>query len=133
MFCQMTQSAADHLPAVLVSSDASSRKNFAQAEQATHQVLNFCCCCCLSSCCCCCCCCCRGFPVHHFASNRAGLVVAFWGWALLLGRVQISQTDWNSKGEVFGSIFNHVTVGRFADGECWFELLGEAYAVAKLA
>jgi hypothetical protein len=31
--------------------------------------------------------------------------------------VQISQTDWNSKGEVFGSIFNHVTPGRFADGE----------------
>ncbi|WIA42630.1 hypothetical protein OEZ86_008603 [Tetradesmus obliquus] len=57
----------------------------------------------------------KGFPVQHFASNRPGLVVAFWGWALLLGRVQISQTDWNSKGEVFGSIFNHVTVGRFAD------------------
>jgi hypothetical protein len=44
------------------------------------------------------------------------LVVAFWGLALILGRVQISQTDRQSDGTVFGSILNHVTVGRFADG-----------------
>ena len=58
----------------------------------------------------------RGFPVEHYKDNRPGLVVAFWGLALILGRVQISQTDRQSDGTVFGSILNHVTVGRFADG-----------------
>jgi hypothetical protein len=60
---------------------------------------------------------CRGFPVQHYATNRPGQVVAFWGLALVLGRVQINQTDKKSDGTVFGSILNHVTVGRFADGE----------------
>lgn len=55
--------------------------------------------------------------MQHYASNRPGLVVAFWGLALVLGRVQISQTDKKSDGTVFGSIFNHVTVGRHANGE----------------
>jgi hypothetical protein len=59
---------------------------------------------------------CRGFPVEHYADNRPGLVVAFWGLALVLGRVLISQTDKKSDGTVFGSILNHVTVGRFANG-----------------
>lgn len=59
----------------------------------------------------------RGFPVERYASNRPGLVVAYWGLALVLGRVQISQTDKKSDGTVFGSILNHVTVGRFARGE----------------
>jgi hypothetical protein len=59
----------------------------------------------------------RGFPVEHYKDNRPALVVAFWGLALILGRVQISQTDKKSDGTVFGSILNHVTVGRFADGE----------------
>lgn len=61
--------------------------------------------------------CCRGFPVEHYATNRPGLVVAFWGLALVLGRVLISQTDKKSDGTVFGSIFNHITVGRHANGE----------------
>jgi hypothetical protein len=54
----------------------------------------------------------------HGAANRPGLVVAFWGLALVLGRVQVSQTDKKSDGTIFGSILNHVTVGRFTDGEC---------------
>lgn len=61
--------------------------------------------------------CCRGFPVQHYATNRPGLVVAFWGLALVLGRVLISQTDKKSDGTVFGSIFNHITIGRHANGE----------------
>ena len=66
--------------------------------------------------------CTRGFPVEHYKDNRPGLVVAFWGLALILGRVQISQTDLKSDGTVFGSILNHVTVGRHADGE-WADVL----------
>lgn len=59
----------------------------------------------------------RGFPVEHYKDNRPGLVVAFWGLALVLGRVLISQTDKKSDGTVFGSILNHITVGRYANGE----------------
>jgi hypothetical protein len=55
--------------------------------------------------------------VKHYATNRPGLVVSFWGLALVLGRVQISQTDQRGDGSVFGSILNHVTVGRHTDGE----------------
>jgi hypothetical protein len=36
---------------------------------------------------------------------------------MILGRVQISQTDLKSDGTVFCSIPNHVTVGRRANGE----------------
>lgn len=60
---------------------------------------------------------CRGFPVERYATNRPGLVVAYWGIGLVLGRIQISQTDRKSDGTVFGSILNHVTVGRFAKGK----------------
>ncbi|KAK9863979.1 hypothetical protein WJX84_007599 [Apatococcus fuscideae] len=54
----------------------------------------------------------RGFPVDIYRGDRLGLVLAFWGVALVLGRVQVSQTDYTEDGTTFGSVLNHVTVGR---------------------
>ncbi|KAK9813026.1 hypothetical protein WJX72_007708 [[Myrmecia] bisecta] len=56
----------------------------------------------------------RGFPVEQYREDRVGLVIAYWGLALALGRVQVSQTDYHADGTVFGSILNHVTEGRWA-------------------
>lgn len=60
---------------------------------------------------------CRGFPVHQYEHNRPGLIIAYWGLAVLLGKVQVSQTDLASDGSVFGSVLNHITPGRWANGE----------------
>ncbi|KAK9812337.1 hypothetical protein WJX73_003313 [Symbiochloris irregularis] len=54
----------------------------------------------------------RGFPVESFKNDRLGLVLAFWGLGIVLGRPLVSQTDYNEKGETFGSLLNHVSVGR---------------------
>ncbi len=45
---------------------------------------------------------CRGFPVDHYKGDRFGLIVAYWGLALTLGRPLVSQTDYNEKLETFG-------------------------------
>lgn len=34
---------------------------------------------------------CRGFPVQQFKGDRLGLVLAYWGLALCMGRLQVSQ------------------------------------------
>ena len=47
---------------------------------------------------------CRGFPVEHYAGDRFGLVVAYWGLALILGTPQVSQTDYNENKETFGAM-----------------------------
>ena len=59
---------------------------------------------------------CRGFPVERFASDRLGLVLAFWGLGLALGSPLVSQTDYNAEGDLFGSLLCHVTVGRHTHG-----------------
>ena len=51
-----------------------------------------------------------------YKGDRLGLVLAFWGLALILGRVQISQTDYTEDGTTFGSVLNHVSVGRKTHG-----------------
>ena len=58
----------------------------------------------------------RGFPVDKYRGDRVGLVLAFWGVALALGRIQVSQTDYTERGTTFGSVLNHVTVGRKTHG-----------------
>ena len=56
----------------------------------------------------------RGFPLDDFKEDRAGLVLAYWGVALTLGRPLVSQTDYDYKDGtgVYGSLLNHITVGR---------------------
>lgn len=54
----------------------------------------------------------RKFPVDKFKGDRTGLVLAFWGLGLVLGRPLVSQTDYKEDGATFGSLLNHVTVGR---------------------
>ena len=58
----------------------------------------------------------RGFPVHEYKDDRLGLVLAFWGVGLYLGRPLVSQTDYQVDGTIFGSVLNHVTDGRWATG-----------------
>lgn len=58
----------------------------------------------------------RGFPVEQYSEDRVGLVLAYWGLALHLGRPLVSQTDSKPDGSVFGSLLNHVTEGRFMKG-----------------
>ena len=45
---------------------------------------------------------CSGFPVAHFKGDRFGLVVAYWGLALVLGVPQVSQTDYTQDKQTFG-------------------------------
>ena len=63
------------------------------------------------------CCCCRGFPVAHYKGDRLGLVLAYWGLALVMGSPLVSQTDRDSQGNLFGGLLNHITVGRYTHGE----------------
>ena len=58
----------------------------------------------------------RGFPVEHFKGDRLGPVLAFWGLGIVLGRPLVSQTDYTEDKKTFGSLLNHVTVGRFTHG-----------------
>ena len=60
---------------------------------------------------------CRAFPVQQYSEDRLGLVLAFWGLGLHLGRPLISQTDYKPDGTIFGSLLNHVTEGRFSKGD----------------
>eukprot|EP00891_Asterochloris_glomerata_P005068 jgi/Astpho2/5068/Aster-x0233 len=57
----------------------------------------------------------RGFPVEQFRGDRLGQVLAFWSFALHLGRPLVSQTDYKEDGTVYGSVLNHVTKGRWAN------------------
>lgn len=59
---------------------------------------------------------CRGFPVEQYKEDRLGLVLAFWGLGLHLGRPLISQTDYKPDGSLFGSVLNHVSEGRWTTG-----------------
>ncbi len=54
--------------------------------------------------------------MEQYRDDRVGLVLAYWGIALTLGRPQVSQTDYHADGTVFGSILNHITEGRWAKG-----------------
>ena len=45
---------------------------------------------------------CRGFPVEQYRNDRLGLVLAFYGLGLVLGRPQVSQTDYTEDGQTFG-------------------------------
>lgn len=47
---------------------------------------------------------CRGFPVEQYKGDRLGLVLAFWGLGLVLGRPLVSQTDYTEDGATFGRI-----------------------------
>ena len=49
---------------------------------------------------------CRGFPVDKFKGDRLGLVIAFWGLGIVLGRPLVSQTDYTEDGETFGESQN---------------------------
>ena len=49
-------------------------------------------------------CACRGFPVEHFKGDRLGLVLAFWGLGLVLGKPLVSQTDYTEDGKTFGGL-----------------------------
>jgi hypothetical protein len=61
---------------------------------------------------------CRGFPVEQFRHDKVGLVLAFWAMLAHLGRPLVSQTDYDHEreGEFYGSILNHITVGRHSKG-----------------
>ena len=63
----------------------------------------------------------------HYKGDRLGLVLAFWGLGLVLGTPQVSQTDHDGSGQIFGSLLNHVTVGRNTHGEshCLLQLVAE--------
>jgi len=56
--------------------------------------------------------------VDSYKSDRVGLVLAYWAIALHLGRPLVSQTDHDYEGSngggTYGSILNHITVGRHA-------------------
>ena len=65
----------------------------------------------------------RNFPVEQYREDRLGLVLAFWGVGIHLGRPLISQTDYKEDGSVFGSVLNHVSEGRWTAGGLAFELL----------
>ncbi|EIE24910.1 Clavaminate synthase-like protein [Coccomyxa subellipsoidea C-169] len=60
----------------------------------------------------------KGFPVDQYKGDRVGLVLAYWGVALHLGRPLVSQTDHDYEGSAnggtYGSVLNHITVGRHA-------------------
>lgn len=45
---------------------------------------------------------CRGFPVEQYRNDRLGLIIAFYGLGLVLGRPQISQTDNTEDSKTFG-------------------------------
>lgn len=47
-------------------------------------------------------CCYRGFPVEQYKGDRLGLVLAFWGLGIVLGRPLVSQTDYTEENETFG-------------------------------
>ena len=40
--------------------------------------------------------------MEAFEQDRLGLVLAFWGLGLVLGRPQVSQTDDTEDGQTFG-------------------------------
>ena len=44
----------------------------------------------------------RGFPVEKFKGDRLGLVLAFWGLGIVLGRPLVSQTDYTKDLQTFG-------------------------------
>ena len=46
--------------------------------------------------------------MEHYVGDRFGLVVAWWGLALILGTPQISQTDYNEKLETFGEVLDRI-------------------------
>ena len=46
----------------------------------------------------------RGFPVDKFKGDRLGLVLAFWGIGIVLGRPLISQTDYTTDDKTFGML-----------------------------
>lgn len=54
--------------------------------------------------------------MEQYKGDRLGLVLAYWGLALTVGRPQISQTDLDAEGKVFGSLLNHIATGRHAKG-----------------
>lgn len=74
---------------------------------------------------------CRGFPVEQYKNDRLGLVLAFWALALTVGRVQVSQTDYDVEGKVFGSVLNHVTGGRHAQGQFFLSFPPQASQEGK--
>lgn len=54
--------------------------------------------------------------MEQYKNDRLGLVLAYWGLAVTVGRPQVSQTDYDSEGKVFGSVLSHISVGRNATG-----------------
>ena len=55
--------------------------------------------------------------MEQYKEDRLGLVLAFWGVGIHLGRPLISQTDYKEDGTLFGSVLNHVTEGRWTTGQ----------------
>ena len=53
--------------------------------------------------------------MNHYKSDRLGLVLGYWGFALVVGRPLVSQTDFvnESRDTTFGSLFVHITDGRY--------------------
>lgn len=44
--------------------------------------------------------------MQHYHGDHFGLIVAYWGLALILVEPQISQTDYNEKHETFGEVLD---------------------------
>ena len=45
--------------------------------------------------------------MEQFEGDRLGLILAFWGLGLALGRPLISQTDYTEDGQTFGMPVQH--------------------------
>ena len=41
--------------------------------------------------------------MEHFQGDRLGLVLAFWGLGIVLGRPLVSQTDYTEDNNTFGN------------------------------
>lgn len=54
--------------------------------------------------------------MEQYREDRLGLVLAFWGVGIHLGRPLVSQTDYKEDGSLFGSVLNHVSEGRWTAG-----------------
>ena len=56
--------------------------------------------------------------MEQYRHDKVGLVLAFWAILAHLGRPLVSQTDYDHEreGEFYGSILNHITVGRHSRG-----------------
>ena len=70
--------------------------------------------------------------MEQYKEDRLGLVLAFWGVGIHLGRPLVSQTDYKEDGTLFGSVLNHVSEGRWTAGQLLSILHCSAFHSLKL-